>query len=110
MLSEKKEVGIFPFLRYILPSGFLGKPAVPVINEQLFNWIVGEPHHKDLCALWSVADSLSYVPKLDVHYKQLSPTIVWGEMRFILKNVASRILKRWNPKKDIFFEIPDTNS
>ena len=86
-----------------LPSGFLGKTDVPVINQQLFDWIMGEPHHRDLRSLWNVADSMSYLPKLGIHYENLSPTIKWGEMSFILKDVASRIIKRWEPKTDISF-------
>lgn len=31
-----------------LLSGFVEKPRVPVINEQLFDWIINIPHHKDL--------------------------------------------------------------
>jgi hypothetical protein len=92
-----------------LPSGFLGKTDVPVINQQLFDWIMIKPNQQDLRSLWQVADSMTYLPKLGVHYEKLSPTVKWGEMVFILKNVALRIIKRWNPKTDIFFEpVNDT--
>ena len=87
-----------------LPSGFLGKTDVPVINQQLFNLVLSEPHNKDLPSLWNVANSMSYLPKLGVHYENVSPIIKWGKMQFILKEVASIPLKRWNPDTDISFE------
>jgi hypothetical protein len=87
-----------------LPSGFLGKTEVPVIDQQLFDWITGEPHYQNLRSLWNVADSMSYLPKIGVHYKNLSPTIKWGEMQFILRNVATQPMNRWNPKDDILLD------
>lgn len=88
-----------------LLSGFVEEPTVPVIDQQLFDWIINIPHHKDLVSLWNIANTLSYLPKLDVHYKNLEPTMNWGEMKFLLKDVAFRALKRWEPDTDIIFEV-----
>lgn len=108
--DELKDFDFRPFVicKDDLPSGFLEKTKVPVINQQLFDWIMDEPHHQNLRLLWYVAESMSYLPKVGIHYKNLSPTIRWGKMRFILKDVATQAINRWNPKTDISFEnLPD---
>lgn len=106
---KEEELKNFEFKPFVickddLPSGFLGKTEVPVIDQQLFDWVMGKPHHRDLISLWNVADSMSYLPKMGIHYKNLSPSISWGKMRFILKDVATQAINRWNPQNDISFE------
>jgi hypothetical protein len=86
-----------------LPSGFLEKTNVPVINQRLFNWIIAEPHHRNIVSLWNVANSTSYLPMPSKHFETISPTIKWGEMRFILKDIAFKLTNRWDPQKDITF-------
>lgn len=86
-----------------LPPVFLGKTAAPVINQQLFDWIMVKPYCKDLYSLWSVADFMSYLSKLGVPYEKPFPIINWGETSFRLKNVSAGIIKRENSEKDISF-------
>jgi hypothetical protein len=105
-LGELEKIDFRPLVisKDNLPSGFLAVLAVPVITENLFNWILSDPHQRDILTLWIVADSRSYLPKPGVHFRTISlPPIIWGDMKFILKNLTFETIKRWNPKVDILF-------
>lgn len=84
-----------------LPSGFVVKPDVPVVSENLFNWILLEPHQFGLERLWELANSLEYLPKEGVHFRNISPTIKWGNLSFELENLAFEGLERWRPEREI---------
>lgn len=85
-----------------LASGFIEKSAIPVINEKLFNWIMLEPHHKDLKTLWQIADNLNYLPKSGVHFEHdQRPTLEWGNLKFTLTNLVFTVKKHWDPRTDI---------
>jgi hypothetical protein len=101
--DELKRINFKPLVisKESLPSGFIEKSVVPIIDQRLFNWVTGKPHHKDILSLWNVAESMSYLPKLGVHYENLSPTIKWGDQRFLLKGVAFKTISTWSPEKDI---------
>ena len=110
-VKELKQISFKPLVicKDNLPSGYLGKTIVPVVNQALFDWIINEPLHQDIQKLWKVADTLSYLPKLGVHYETISTSIEWFELRFKLRNIALKLINRWNPKTDIFIDSCEQN-
>ena len=85
-----------------LASGYLDNDAIPVISQDLFDWVLGKPHHRDLQALWQVARSKSYLPKRGVHFQTIAVPLKWGELEFSLEAIGFKLIKRWEPENDIF--------
>jgi hypothetical protein len=90
-----------------LASGFLRQPGVPVINERLFDWVLGDPHKKDLKALWNVGEELSYLPKEGKHFDTIDASTEFGGIKFNLHRLAWAPKKPWTPSEDIRF-LPDS--
>lgn len=86
-----------------LPSGFLAKTNVPVMNDALINWILFDPHNRNISELWQVANSMSYLPKPGIHYENITAEILWGDLIFNIRSGAYRTKKRWSPETDIVF-------
>jgi hypothetical protein len=84
-----------------LASGFLREPGVPVINERLFDWVTGEPHHRNLKTLWHVGEELTYVPKLGRHFDTIDVAVEFAGITFKLDGVAFAPKEPWSPTKDI---------
>lgn len=86
-----------------LASGFLRQTGVPVINERLFNWILGDPHKKDLRTLWHVGECLTYVPQEGKHFDTIDASTEFGGIKFNLHGLAWTPRAPWNPFEDIRF-------
>ncbi len=86
-----------------LPSGVFDSPEVPVINEDLFHWIMKDPHNLTLRQLWEISKQAEFLPKENVHYEMFEPEpLEWGELTFMLQGVAYRSLpRRWDPAVDL---------
>ncbi len=88
-----------------LASGFLRQPGVPIINERLFDWILGDPHKKDLRTLWRVGEELTYLPKEGKHFDTIDASTEFGGIKFNLHRLAWAPKEPWTPSEDI--RIPD---
>jgi hypothetical protein len=88
-----------------LASGFLRQPGVPVINERLFDWILGDPHRRDLRTLWRVGEELSYLPKEGKHFDTIDASATFGGIKFNLHALAWAPKNPWIPSEDI--RIPE---
>lgn len=89
-----------------LASGFLRELGVPIINERLFDWVLGAPHHRDLRTLWHVGEELTYLPKYGKHFTSFDTTVEFAGITFKLDEVAFAPKEPWLPNKDIEFPIP----
>lgn len=87
-----------------LASGLLGPTSVPVINERLFNWLLGEPHRRSLATLWSVADERRYLPQIGKHFEDISDSVEFGKFRFWGDPIGYALRAAWNPSTDINLE------
>jgi hypothetical protein len=86
-----------------LTSGFLREPGIPVINERLFDWVLAEPHHRDLRSLWHVGEELAYLPRYCKHFESFDATVKFAGITFKLDEVAFAPREPWLPDKDIKF-------
>jgi hypothetical protein len=84
-----------------LASGFVREPGVPVINERLFDWVLGDPHKKDLKTLWRVGEELSYLPEEGKHFDTIDASTEFGGIKFNLHGLAFAPKKPWTPSEDI---------
>ncbi|MGH9932624.1 MAG: hypothetical protein ACREA9_25755, partial [Pyrinomonadaceae bacterium] len=84
-----------------LASGFLRRPGVPVINERLFFWILGDPHRKDIRTVWKVGEELSYLPKEGKHFDSIDTSVEFGGTTFKLEGIGCLPKTPWKPDKDI---------
>jgi hypothetical protein len=84
-----------------LASGFVRQPGVPVINERLFDWVLGDPHKKDLKTLWRVGEELSYLPEEGKHFDTIDASTEFGGIHFKLQGLAWSPKEAWTPSKDI---------
>lgn len=89
-----------------LASGFLRQPGVPVINERLLEWILFDPHRKDLRTLWVVAEELTYLPQDGKHFETIDASVEFGGMTYKLDGLACLPKEPWTPNEDI--RIPDS--
>lgn len=101
-----EELGRYEFRPLVLckntlASGFLRQPGVPVINERLFDWILGDPYQKDLRTLWKVGEELSYLPKRGKHFDTIDASTEFGGITFKLDGIACLPKGPWSPTKDI---------
>lgn len=111
----EEELGRYEFRPMVLckstlTSGILREPGVPVINERLFDWVLGEPHHKDLRTLWRVGEELTYLPKYGKHFESFDAEVEFAGITFKLDEVAFVPKEPWLPDKDIELSVSDVNS
>jgi hypothetical protein len=75
-----------------------------VINERLFNWLLGEPHRRSLATLWRVADELRYLPKIGTHFEEVRDSMEFGTFRFWGDPIGFALRAAWDPSTDIDLE------
>jgi hypothetical protein len=56
--------------------------GIPVINEPLLHFTLGDPHRRSLQTLYRVAEERRYLPKPDVHFTWTDLTATFGGIRF----------------------------
>jgi hypothetical protein len=84
-----------------LPSGVRPASGVPVINERLFDWVLGDPHRRDLKTLWQVGEKLLYLPRPGKHFDSITGSVEFGGIRFIGEGLGYALREAWNPAADI---------
>ena len=88
-----------------LASGYLRREGVPVINERIFDWVLGDPHRKDLRTLWKVGEELSYLPQEGKHFETMDASVQFAGITFKLDGLACLPKAAWKPNVDM--RIPD---
>ena len=76
---------------------------IPIINEDLLKWVLGEPKNLSLRNLWEIAKNRTYFPRENVHYKSKDMIIKIQDYTIIAKNLGRDItgMKDWVPAEDI---------
>lgn len=84
-----------------LPSGVSPVSGVPVINERLFDWVLGDLHRRDLKTMWQVGEKLLFLPQPGKHFDSVAGTVEFGGIRFTGDALGHVLRERWDPAKDI---------
>jgi hypothetical protein len=91
MLLSKNTIG----------SGWVHKPQIPIINERLVHWILGNPHRRNLRTLWQVGEERRYLPKRGKHFRDEDVAVRFGDIRFLGEGLGMTLKAPWDPEKDI---------
>ena len=82
-------------------SGWAYKPGVPIVNERLLHWILGEPHRRNLQTVWQVGEERRYLPKSEKHFTVEDIVVEFGDIRFLGENIGIALQESWDPVVDI---------
>ncbi len=74
---------------------------VPVITERLLKWVLGDPHHANLEALWNVANRRTYFPISRVHYSDETAKAEFAAVQFSSNELGMLLRCPWTPEADI---------
>jgi hypothetical protein len=108
MLTKRKDLVNFNIKALVLSKNTLGAQTpidtlIPVINERILKWIIGEPHFKQLFDVYNCGISKSYKPIEGKHYKDTDSNIEFFNYKFFGKNLGMMLTDHlWSPK-DIHF-------
>jgi hypothetical protein len=102
------ELAAIRFQAAVLSKNFLGSaavyrqtPEIPVITERLLRWVLGDPHHAPLEALWRAGTTRGYFPIAGVHYEDLDFEASFAGITFVGAALGMKVLKPWNPAGDV---------
>lgn len=101
-----KELESYEFRSVVLSKNTLGststqRKGIPLINERILHWILGEPHHGNLKTLWRVGEEKRYMPIRGTHFTDHDAVAEFGGVRFIGKKMSMKKRRDWDPVKDI---------
>ena len=101
-----KDLETYEFRSVVLSKNTLGststrRKGIPLITERILHWILGEPHHSSLKALWHVGEEKRYMPIRGKHFSDQDSDAEFGGIRFIGKKMSMIKLRDWDPDKDI---------
>lgn len=82
-------------------SGWTYMPGAPIVNERLLKWVLGDPHHKSLRALWQVGEERRYLPNREKHFKDEDVRVGFANINFLGKDMGARLIGTWDPALDI---------
>ncbi len=78
-----------------LPAG------LPLVNEPLLHYTLGDPHRRTLEALYRVAEERRYLPKPGVHFVWTDLTAGFGGIGFVGQGFGVNLLPPWDPLIDL---------
>lgn len=84
-----------------LGSGCIHKPDIPIVNERLVHWILGDPHRRNLRTLWQVGEERRYLPKRGKHFRDEDIVAEFGGIRFLGEGLGMSLQDLWDPGEDI---------
>jgi hypothetical protein len=84
-------------------SAWVDRSGVPILNERLTRWVLGDPHNRTLRALWYVGEERRYMPKRGRHFVDCDLSVDFGGIRFVGEDMAMRLKARWEAADDIDF-------
>jgi len=82
-------------------SGWVHLRGIPIVNERLLTWVLGEPHHKSLQALWQVGEERRYLPKRGKHFIDKDTKVRFVGVTLLGKNMGAKLIGSWEPAQDI---------
>ncbi len=80
---------------------YMTDEVTPIINEALLQWIIGDPHRRNLRSAWKVAKAQSFLPLIGEHFKESRKEIKVGDIVFVGTELAPT--NEWDFHKDIIF-------
>lgn len=100
------EVSRYEFQTAVLSKNTLGststiREAFPILTDRLIDWILGDPHHRNLKTLWLVGNERRYMPKRGKHFVDEDVPAEFGGIKFVGKRMGMRKLRPWDPSTDI---------
>ncbi len=103
---SSEDLESYEFRSAVLSKNTLGSTStqrngIPIITERILHWILGEPHHRSLKALWHVGEEKRYMPIRGTHFSDHDAVAEFGGVRFIGKKMSMRKRRNWDPVKDI---------
>jgi hypothetical protein len=105
---RQDELASIHFEAAVLSKNVLGSsaahrkaPNLPVITERLMRWILGDPHHQTLAALWNTVKERAYFPVPGVHYSDQAFKAAFNGIEFEAPDQGMVTLKPWAPESDI---------
>ena len=95
----------FDYQALVLSKNTLGTGRLPVglplVNEPLLNYILGDPHRRSLETLYRVAEERRYLPKPGVHFAWTDLTASFGGIHFVGQGFGVTLLRPWDPLTDL---------
>jgi len=85
-------------------GGRVFDPEIPVVNERLVDWVLGDPLHRSLRTLWIVGKELRYLPKRGKHFRESDIPIDYEGFRFLMINAGMEWTGPYDPAVDIDLE------
>lgn len=82
-------------------SGWVHLRGIPIVNERLLKWVLGEPHQKSLQTLWQIGEERRYLPKRGKHFRDEDIKVSFADISFLGKNMGARLTGSWDPAQDI---------
>ncbi len=100
---EAIEKQLIVISKHYIGTGLSKCGKIPIINEDLLKWILGEPKNLSLRNLWEIAKNRSYFPKVNVHYKNKDMIIKIKDYTIKAEKLGRDItgMKAWDPVEDI---------
>jgi len=100
------ELGQYEFQALVLSkntigSGWIHLSGIPIVNERLLMWVLGEPHRKSLRALWQIGEERRYLPKRGKHFRDEDIKVSFANVNFLGKNMGAKLIGAWDPAQDI---------
>lgn len=82
-------------------SGWVHKHGIPIVNERLLTWLLGNPHRKRLRTLWQVGEGRRYLPKRGKHFDDKDIPVSFGNISFLGERMGAILIGAWDPANDI---------
>jgi len=82
-------------------SGWVHLHGIPIVNERLLKWVLGEPHQESLQTLWQVGEERRYLPKRGKHFRDEDIKVSFANISFLGKNMGAKLTGSWDPAQDI---------
>jgi hypothetical protein len=100
------ELGQYEFQALVLSkntigSGWIHLSGIPIVNMRLLMWVLGEPHHKSLRALWRIGEERRYMPKRGKHFRDEDIKVSFANVNLLGKNMGAKLIRAWDPAQDI---------
>ena len=100
------ELGQYEFQALVLSkntigSGWIHTSGIPIVNERLLMWVLGEPHRKSLRTLWQIGEERRYLPKRGKHFRDEDIKVEFAGVNFLGKNMGAKLIGAWDPAQDI---------
>jgi hypothetical protein len=75
--------------------------GIPVVNEPLLQYTLGDPHRRNLETLYRISEERRYLPKEGTHFVWRDLSASFGGIHFVGEGFGTDLLRPWNPLTDL---------